>query len=186
MQQIAKAEDIEFSKLHTSADGVLRNMFVHTADETGIARFENMLGIAQKPGQSKESRKIYILFALNQEKTSLSELKTMLAGYCEGVEFVCDISNMEMVIEMTAWTVDINAINSILEEILPMNIYFHFRGEMYAQKAETRAYALHRMGSKLKVKAFVQDTLKSEMEIGGTIKAYQGNRQTMRIGKGED
>ena len=41
MQQIAKAEDIEFSKLNVSINEVIRNMFVFTADETGVMRFEN-------------------------------------------------------------------------------------------------------------------------------------------------
>ena len=39
IQQIAKAEDIEFTKLNTSITEVIRNMFVFTADETGVKRF---------------------------------------------------------------------------------------------------------------------------------------------------
>lgn len=184
MQQIAKAEDVEFSKLHASIGEVSRNMFVNIADETGVSRFENILGITPKPGQSMESRKIYILFMMNQKKTTLSELKTMLASYCEDVEFVCDISNMEMIVEMSAGTVDINAINDILEEILPVNIYFHFKTMLETERAKAETYALHRMGSKLKVKAFVQESLKSETEVGGKIKAYQKSRQTLKIKKG--
>ena len=57
MQQIAKAEDIEFSKLNVSINEVIRNMFVFTADETGVIRFEKLLGIKPKAAQSLDDYK---------------------------------------------------------------------------------------------------------------------------------
>ena len=61
IQQIAKAEDIEFTKLNTSITEVIRNMFVFTADETGVKRFEKLLGITPKAAQSLDDRKIYYI-----------------------------------------------------------------------------------------------------------------------------
>ena len=71
IQQIAKAEDIEFSKLNTSINEVIRNMFVFTANETGVQRFEKLLGIKPKAAQSLDDRKIYILSMMNRRKMSL-------------------------------------------------------------------------------------------------------------------
>ena len=48
IQQIANAEDIEFSKLNRAIDRVIKNMFIFTSDETGVARFEAILGIIHK------------------------------------------------------------------------------------------------------------------------------------------
>jgi len=45
IQQIATSEDIEFSKLKANMVRILENMFILTADELGISRFENMLKI---------------------------------------------------------------------------------------------------------------------------------------------
>lgn len=181
MQQIAKAEDIEFSKLYASIDRVIRNMFIKTADEDGVTRFEHMLGITPKSGQSLDDRKTYILFVANRKEMSLSELKVMLSSYYEKIRLVNDFYNMEMIVEIDAGSVDVKTVNEILEEILPLNIYFTIKTRLEAERTNADAFALHRREERLKVKAFVQDSLKAGAD--GKIKAYMSCRQTMRIRK---
>ena len=132
MQQIAKAEDIEFSKLNVSINEVIRNMFVFTADETGVIRFEKLLGIKPKAAQSLDDRKIYILSMMNRRKMSLSELMAMLSNYSEGITLLNDIANMEMIVEINTDAGSLDTLNSIIDEILPLNIYF-----MFAMQRET-------------------------------------------------
>lgn len=132
IQQIAKAEDIEFSKLNVSINEVIRNMFVFTANETGVQRFEKLLGIKPKAAQSLDDRKIYILSMMNRRKMSLSELMTMLSNYSEGITILNDIANMEMIIEINTDAGSLDMLNSIIDEILPLNIYF-----MFAMQRET-------------------------------------------------
>ena len=132
MQQIAKAEDIEFSKLNVSINEVIRNMFVFTADETGVIRFEKLLGIKPKAAQSLDDRKIYILSMMNRRKMSLSELMAMLSNYSEGITILNDIANMEMIVEINTDAGSLDTLNSIIDEILPLNIYF-----MFAMQRET-------------------------------------------------
>lgn len=132
MQQIAKAEDIEFSKLNISINEVIRNMFVFTADETGVMRFEKLLGIKPKAAQSLDDRKIYILSMMNRRKMSLSELMAMLSNYSEGITILNDIANMEMIVEINTDAGSLDMLNSIIDEILPLNIYF-----MFAMQRET-------------------------------------------------
>ena len=132
MQQIAKAEDIEFSKLNTKIKEVIRNMFVFTADETGVMRFEKLLGIKPKAAQSLDDRKIYILSMMNRRKMSLSELMAMLSNYSEGITILNDIANMEMIVEINTDAGSLDMLNNIIDEILPLNIYF-----MFAMQRET-------------------------------------------------
>ena len=132
MQQIAKAEDIEFSKLNVSINKVIRNMFVFTADETGVMRFEKLLGIKPKAAQSLDDRKIYILSMMNRRKMSLSELMAMLSNYSEGITLLNDIANMEMIVEINTDAGSLDMLNKIIDEILPLNIYF-----MFAMQRET-------------------------------------------------
>lgn len=132
MQQIAKAEDIEFSKLNVSINEVIRNMFVFTADETGVMRFEKLLGIKPKAAQSLDDRKIYILSMMNRRKMSLSELMAMLSNYSEGITILNDIANMEMIVEINTDAGSLDMLNNIIDEILPLNIYF-----MFAMQRET-------------------------------------------------
>lgn len=126
IQQIAKAEDIEFSKLNVAINEVIRNMFVFTADETGVMRFEKLLRIKPKAAQSLDDRKIYILFMMNQRKMSLSELMAMLSNYSEGITILNDIANMEMIVEINTDAGSLDTLNNIIDEILPLNIYFMF------------------------------------------------------------
>lgn len=132
IQQIAKAEDIEFSKLNTSINEVIRNMFVFTANETGVQRFEKLLGITPKAAQSLDDRKIYILSMMNRRKMSLSELMAMLSNYSEGITILNDIANMEMIVEINTDAGSLDILNSIIDEILPLNIFF-----MFAMQRET-------------------------------------------------
>ena len=132
MQQIAKAEDIEFSKLNVSINEVIRNMFVFTADETGVMRFEKLLGIKPNAAQSLDDRKIYILSMMNRRKMSLSELMAMLSNYSEGITILNDIANMEMIVEINTDAGSLDMLNKIIDEILPLNIYF-----MFAMQRET-------------------------------------------------
>ena len=81
MQQIAKAEDIEFSKLNVSINKVIRNMFVFTADETGVMRFEKLLGIKPKAAQSLDDRKIYILSMMNRRKMTNGDVIQLFGGH---------------------------------------------------------------------------------------------------------
>jgi hypothetical protein len=126
IQQIAKAEDIEFSKLNVSINEVIRNMFVYTADESGVQRFEKILGIKPKAAQSIDDRKIYILSIMNRRKMSLQELTAMLSNYSEGLTLLNNISNMEMIVEINTDAGSLEILNQIIDEILPLNIYFEF------------------------------------------------------------
>lgn len=123
IEQIANAEDIEFSKLRLSMNNVSRNMFILTADKIGIQKFEHLFGITPKVSQSLEERRTIILFQANRRKMSLSELYTMLSEYL-GIQF--DIDKNKMKLEVTA-SIDegnVEILRNVIDEILPLNIYF--------------------------------------------------------------
>ena len=124
IKQIALAEDIEFSKLNVSIDRVIRNMFILTADKTGIQKFEHLFGIIPKASQSLEERRAIILFQANRRKMSLSELHTMLSGYLPGVQFVIDKKKMKLVVTIGVDAGTVGILRNTIDEILPLNVYF--------------------------------------------------------------
>ena len=126
IQQIAKAEDLEFEKLGLSAAKVLQNMFLSTATEEGVARFESMLGIAAEAGQSLEKRKEHIRYMTNRRKMSLSELENMLASYSKSVELIPDYNRQELEILVGEWVDSLKMIYHVSDEILPLQIYIFF------------------------------------------------------------
>lgn len=163
IQQIANAEDIEFLKLNTNITQVLKNMFVFSADADGVRRFEKLLNITPKASQSLDARKIYIASMMNRRKMSLTELTTMLANYSEGIKLINDMSNMEMLVQTGQNTVGIDVINHILDEILPLNIYYHFSTNMKVS-AKTQLNIIAKNGLRLKVKPYLPKAVKSVTE----------------------
>lgn len=123
MRKIAQAEDAEFSKLNAEINKVARNMFVSTADEIGVQRFEKLFGITPEAGQSLKDRKICIISAMNRKKMSLSEFKTMLSDYLEDIALSEDIPNMEMIAEINIdESGSLDVINRVMDGILPLNV----------------------------------------------------------------
>ncbi|MBO5093923.1 MAG: DUF2313 domain-containing protein [Lachnospiraceae bacterium] len=129
MQQIAKAEDIEFAKLNTSIKDVIKNMFVFTADEIGVQRFEKIFGISPKASQSLEDRKLSILFAMNKRKMSISELLELLINYAD-VKLVANINLGELLVEVGNNTTNIGIIRKILDDFMPLNVFIAFATEI--------------------------------------------------------
>lgn len=123
IQQIAKAEDIEFSKLNGATEKVLNNMFVFMADETGVIRFETILGINNQLKDLK-ARKLQIIAKLCKRKMSLSDLKLLIENYVEGLEMRCNIDELEIKTEMGGMERDkLLAVIKILDDFIPLNIF---------------------------------------------------------------
>lgn len=151
IQQIAKAEDIEFSKLDASINSVIKNMSVLTADETGVQRFEKVLGLKPEAGQSLDDRKICIMAMGNRGKISIKELETMLSQYCEGIRLETNINNMELAVVREESIISIHTIHNILEENLPLNIFYHFLTKLESN-ANQKIMAVPKIGTRLKIK----------------------------------
>lgn len=183
IQQIAKSEDVEFSKLNLSTDKVLKNMFVFTADESGVRRFEKMFGIKPKAEQNLQERRMYILSIMNRKKMSLSELTAMLSDYSTDIRLINDMFNMEMTVDTGGNTGGIEIINCLLEEILPMNIYYHFVSGI-KENTPVRITAVQRMCTGLKVKPCLQTQCKGKKAVEN-IGIYQRNTQKMIVRKGQ-
>lgn len=163
IQQIATAEDIEFSKLNAATNQVINNMFVFSANADGVRRFETLLGIKPKAAQSLDDRKLYIVSMLNRRKMSLTELTTMLSNYSEGIKLVNDMANMEILVQTGQNAVSIDVINRILDEILPLNIYYHFSTNIkVSAKTELSSIAKNRL--RLKVKPYLPKSVKARAE----------------------
>lgn len=120
--EMAKAEDIEFSKLRKQAKEAANNMFLVTAGELGVRQFEYLLGIKPKASQSIEERKFIIQSMANRRKMSIRELADMLSGYSDGIEISNNMEQMEMHIILNTDVGKIKTLYQIVDEILPLNI----------------------------------------------------------------
>lgn len=178
MQQIAKAEDIEFSKLNASIREVIGNQFLSTANETGIQRFEKMLGIKPKTGQSLNDRKIYILSKLNQRKMSLSELVTILQEYAN-ISIKTDYSEGTLMLETKSSTLNAAVVYGMMDEIIPLNVHIKVRTITQTRKAGITVKTTYGYGEKIKVKCFLARDIKVNPKQN--IKTYHRNKQIITV-----
>nr|DAQ19565.1 MAG TPA: tail protein [Caudoviricetes sp.] len=60
LQETFKSEDIEFRKIWEATDKTFSNRFIETADEYGLSRYEQMLGLHYTEDDNLESRRARI------------------------------------------------------------------------------------------------------------------------------
>lgn len=82
-KEIAKTEEPELKYILEAIDRTLNNMFIETADEYGIERFESMMGIIPNEGDDLEKRRLTVLTIWNDYiPFTRSELYKRLVSIC--------------------------------------------------------------------------------------------------------
>ena len=126
-KEIAKAEEPEIIALLEAVDTVLNNMYIETADEYGISKFEEMMRITPDKGADLETRRINALVKWNDSTVYTdSTLEGLLATLCGGTDrykIERDYNNYKIAITTT-----VNAsgayevVKKMLADILPCNL----------------------------------------------------------------
>lgn len=124
--EIAQSFDLEFEKLEGQTARVLRNMFLDTADEDGISRFESLFGIYPAEGMGIEERKQAILYRLNRRKMSFRELEGLLSGHKGGVCLIPDFEGGFLTAAVGLDTSGLHEVYVALDEALPLSVCILF------------------------------------------------------------
>lgn len=130
-REIAKAEEPEIRALLQAMEQVLANMFIETADEDGIARFEKLLNIYPDKEADLANRRFTILSRWNNigiyTNKTLYELLVMLCG--EGNFKIIDHYKDYALEIITYLNVKdaFETVYSVVSEILPCNLVLELR-----------------------------------------------------------
>jgi len=123
--KITDSQNPEFDLLWAVEDWMRRNLYIHTAEEYGLRRYERMLGITPMEGETLQARRNHILVRWNQETPYtyrfLLGLLEMLTG--GDFEVIPDFTNYAM--EIRVFTPDSSIISDlafIMRYIIPANI----------------------------------------------------------------
>lgn len=163
--QIASAEDIEFAKLRGMMDETIANMFIFSANEEGVRRYENILCIASNNKQKLEDRKLYILSVLNKKKMSLSELEKLLSTYADvKLNISNDMERLE--IKVGDSVSNVNLIYKILDDFMPLNISMEFATEIDALTCLREQHKTLEM----ETTTTIRRTLKNAWYLDGSVK----------------
>jgi hypothetical protein len=101
MAVIMESEQTEIDRLWMESENALADQFIHEATESGIKRWEFMLGISPKDTDSLDERRFRILTKLNQELPySLRKLEQALTNLCGNAMFSVEINAAEYHVEI--------------------------------------------------------------------------------------
>lgn len=130
-KEIAKAEEPEISYLLEATENTLNGMFIETANEYGIKRFEDMLGIIPEKDDSLSERRSRVLTRWNNKEVyTTKSLNELLTSYCGAGNFEIIERYREYILEIVASLPvkgSLDTVHSILREIIPCNLILVLR-----------------------------------------------------------
>lgn len=145
-KEIAKTEEPELRYILEAIDRTLANMFIETADEYGIERFESMMGIIPEEGADLETRRFKVLTLWNDYiPFTRAELYKRLVSIC-GSEDAFELVEKyeEYILELYTHLGVAGAFDMVLEtleEMLPCNLQV-----TYENKVPVRAPIFYSFG----------------------------------------
>lgn len=123
---ISQAEEPEFKLMLEAIDRSLNNMFIETADELGIKRYERMMSIFPEEGEDLDVRRFNIQVKWNDKLPYTEEtLKSQLALLCgeDGYKLMIDNANYTLVVKLALDKEDkVATVTKLLHDVVPANI----------------------------------------------------------------
>jgi hypothetical protein len=125
-KEIAKAEEPELILILEAIEQTLANMFIETANEAGIERFEKIAGVTPAKGDALSVRRFNVLAKWNNNGVYTQEkLAEMLTSFCgEGNYEIIEKYN-EYIVEIVTHLSIRDAfehVNELIRGILPCNL----------------------------------------------------------------
>jgi len=125
-KEIAKALTPEIELMLAAIDSTLNNLYIETADEAGIARFESIVGITPKGDDSLASRRNTVLIQWNNATIyTRATLNNLLTAICGEGNFSIEENyaeySMNIHIRTNVDGMD-TYISNLLSNILPCNL----------------------------------------------------------------
>lgn len=128
IRKIMTAENPEFEMLWDWNELIRDNLFIMTAGEIGIKRYEQMLGIFPLPEDTLESRKARILIRINEQLPyTLKRLRNLLDAIAgEGnYNILLDADTYNLTIRLAVFSNSIaDSIIAMLKSVVPANLIF--------------------------------------------------------------
>ena len=125
-KEIAKAEEPEIILLLLECDRTLNNMFIETADEYGISKFEEMMGIYPEEGATLDTRRFAVLVKWSDKLPYTEEtLKNLLEVLCgaDGYTLKTDYANYELTVKLSLSNEDnVEEVKELLDRVAPANL----------------------------------------------------------------
>lgn len=140
-QEIAKAEEPELRLILEACERTLNNMFIDTADEYGISRYESVIGILPNSEDTLDTRRFKVLSKWNDKVPYTDkELYNRLLSLCGEGNFIITEKYKEYKLEIETSLGIKGAFDEVckmLDLMLPCNLVVTILNKIRAQKASS-------------------------------------------------
>lgn len=134
LKALMNAENPEFDAVYSAAERVLKNEFIETADEYGLSRFENLLGILPSKNDTLESRRARVF------SRWFTELPYTMRAFLEKLSGLSEYGNIMVSTDFEHYRVSIETdfelygqtdeIERLVELMFPCNIIADLKNTM--------------------------------------------------------
>lgn len=126
MEQIMKVETEEIENLTKAHNQIIDNRYIQFCDESGIERFEKVLGATPFADDTLEDRKMRCLIKWNQRLPyNYSALNNRLIGLCGADGYYLDLNfaSQKLVVKLALGVRNqFSIVKEMIESIVPCNI----------------------------------------------------------------
>lgn len=134
--KLTDSQNPEFKLLWNAEDQARRDVFIYTAGEEGLRRFERMLNITPDPGESIETRrnKVLMRWSNNQPFTLRFLIELLKVMTDDRFEIYTNFDMYEMEIILLDMNYDFfTELEFIKQTIIPANIYLRIMNRINYQ-----------------------------------------------------
>ena len=141
LDETLEAENPEFVLVWRAADRTLRNEFIETADEYGLARFERLMKILPAAEDSLESRRARIRSKwFSRIPYTLKVLITKLTALCGNTDFTIkkeyETYRIEIMTHLSLFG-QVEELESIMKDMVPCNMVVVLENQILCRSAGT-------------------------------------------------
>lgn len=134
---------LKVDDVNNKLDDILNNQFVQDANEDGIKKYEEMLGIVNKPGETLDDRRFKLKAKINEQLPyTYTMLKNNLATLCGSDGYTIELwpeqYKIAVMVELKSKN-NFNEVKSMLGRILPCNLVYTV-GLIYNQHITLKPY----------------------------------------------
>ena len=125
-KEIAYTEEQELKHILEAVDLALSNMFIETADEYGIARFEKMMGIFPEDGATLDTRRFAVQVKWSDSIPYTEEtIRNQLSVLCgdDGYALKIDYPKYRLFVKLSLTNEDnVEVVETFLDRVVPANM----------------------------------------------------------------
>jgi len=138
LQAITNAENPEFQLVFDTSEKVLGNLFIHDADEAGIAKYEKILGIKPSSDDTLQSRIFRVMARWNDR------IPYTWNSFLDKLDILCGEGNYTIILKNDEYTIDLtthigiygglNELYNLLEKVIPCNLIVNAENILFGQQ----------------------------------------------------